>query len=82
MLRGFKAKCGFEAAQLSETRQVKYTPPVFYEVWVFQDPLSERDDKKSALSLVLKQLPDNGGVNLSVHGACHSRKLPVFHFTK
>lgn len=82
VLGGFKSKCGLDAVQLSETRVVKYAVPVFYEVWVFDDPLSERDDKKTALSLVLRQRPGNGGVDFSFYGACHGKKMPLFQLAK
>lgn len=82
VLRSFKENCGLNEEQLSEVRVVKHFPPTFYEVWVFNDPLSQREDGKSGISIVLKQLPNNGGVDFSFHGGCHSKKPPVFYSTR
>ena len=79
VLESFKSNCGFEESQIIETRIVYHKPTRFYEVWVFDDPKSERKDKKSALSLVMIQLPNNGGVDFSVHGDCHSKKGSIFY---
>jgi len=72
--------CGLQSSALTETRIVKHDAPVFYEVWVFNDPLSKRTDNKSGLSVVMTQLPNGGGVNIRYYGDCHSKDAPVFHF--
>jgi hypothetical protein len=80
VLSGFKKECGFSEAQLEQTRAVKYQYPIFYEVWVFKDPQSKRDDGLSGVSVILKQLPNGGGVDFSLQGDCHSKKSPVFYY--
>lgn len=82
ILQALRQNCGLEESQLAEVRVVKHRAPLFYEVWVFKDPLSKRDDGMSGLSVVMKQLPDNGGVDFSIRGACHSSKPPVFYSTR
>ena len=69
----FKA-CGHKANQLKETRIVQQSGRQSYEVWVFDDPLSERDDHTSALSIVMTQLPNDGGVDFRTLGVCHAKK--------
>jgi hypothetical protein len=72
IFRGLKQKCGFEKKDLVEIRKVTYKPPQYYEVWVFNDELSKRSDKASAISVVLDVYPDNGGVDSSFAGQCHA----------
>ncbi len=72
ILQAFKQNCGFEQNDLVETRVVSHKPPVFYEVWIFQDQLSKRKDKTSGLSVVLTQFPNDGGVDINFYGKCHS----------
>lgn len=79
VFQSLKANCDLDQSQLAETRIVMHKPPTFYEVWVFNDPLSGRQDKQSALSVVLKQLPNDRGVDFSVHGACHTKGSPTFY---
>lgn len=74
--------CGFREKDLAETRIVEHKPPYFYEVWVFKDPKSKRDDKRSALSVVLHQLPSNQGVDFTIRGQCHAQKGMVLTFAK
>ncbi|WP_417216982.1 hypothetical protein [Alcanivorax sp.] len=73
--------CDLQSSALAETRIVKHEVPTFYEVWVFNDPLSERTDKKSGLAVVMKQLPNGGGVDIQYYGDCHSKEAPAFHFS-
>jgi len=77
ILKGFKLHCGFDEADLVETRIVSYQFPVSYEVWIFKDPLSQREDKTSAMSVILKQLPNGGGVDMNFIGQCHSKPLQL-----
>lgn len=63
-------RCGFTPQQLVETRQVVATRTHFYEVWVFTDPTSTRSDGKSAVSVLMQQLPNGGGVR-GVVGQCY-----------
>ena len=72
ILKGLKQKCGFEKEDIVEIRKVKYEPPQFYEVWVFKDTLSKRADKRSAISVILDQYPNGGGVDISFSDKCHS----------
>jgi len=73
ILKAFKVHCGFDEADLYETRIVSYKPPTSYEVWVFKDLLSEREDKTSAMSIIMTQLPNAGGVDMHFIGQCHSK---------
>ena len=73
--------CDLQSSALAETRIVKHEVPTFYEVWLFNDPLSERTDKKSGLAVVMKQLPNGGGVDIQYYGDCHSKEAPAFHFS-
>lgn len=81
VLKAFKQNCGFDQSDLVETRIVSHKPPVFYEVWVFKDTMSKRENKTSGLSVVLTQLPNGGGVDMNFYGKCHSEPLQ-FVFTK
>lgn len=75
VLMAIDKKCGFSADKLSETRIVEHAGMSFYEVWVFQDDASQFDSKTSALSVVMEQLPNNGGVNISVKGNCQTAPM-------
>ena len=75
ILNVFKSHCGFSETDLLETRIVSYKLPTFYEVWVFKDALSERKDKTSAMSVIMTQLPNGGGVDMNFIGQCHSKPL-------
>lgn len=68
--------CGLTEEQLAEVRIVQYKPPVFNEVFVFNDEKSERKDKTTGISIVFKQLPNNGGVDILFYGSCHSKEMP------
>lgn len=65
----FESKCGFSESELKEVRVVEHKPPFFYEVWVFNDAQSKRDDGTSGISLVLK-VPTSGGTDIELVGAC------------
>ena len=53
---GINKQCGFEAKDLKEVRVVSHDEArgLGFEVWVFNDPLSQRDDKITAISVILK----------------------------
>lgn len=72
--------CGHTRQRLTETRLVEARVPVFYEVWLFLDPESKREDGLSGLSVIMTQLPNNGGVNFSIRGACHAAGGVSFTF--
>jgi len=74
--------CGLKKSQLIETRVVSHNPPDFYEVWVFQDPLSKRDDKTSGLAITFKDLGPNQGTDFYVNGNCHGKASMQFIFGK
>ena len=74
-------KCGFTADQRLETRQVSIKPPIVHEVWIYRDNQSESEDKISGISVILKQLPGNGGVDFGTSESCHSKKMPEFIYS-
>lgn len=74
--------CGLKPSQLAQTRIISQKPPIFKEVWVFNDPLSERKDGLSGLSITLKQLPNNNGVDFFINGKCHATASMTFTFGK
>jgi hypothetical protein len=82
ILKAFKQNCGFNENDLLETRIVSHKHPIYYEVWVFKDDLSKRKDKTSALSVVLTQVPNSGGVDMDFNGECHSSESLQFVFAK
>jgi len=72
-----KLKCGFEKEDIVEVRKVVYNPPLYYEVWVFNDEQSKRPDKRSGLSVllsapVLGSETNEHNVEISFAGNCHS----------
>lgn len=71
----FRQKCGFDASDLLETRLVDSDIGYSYEVWVFKDELSKREDKTSALSLILVSNPKIGGTDIGIKGACHASDI-------
>ncbi len=75
VLKAFKQGCGFKKSDLIQTRIVSHEIPVFYEVWLFKDAKSKREDKTSGLSVVMKQLPNNGGTDINIYGQCHSEPI-------
>lgn len=73
--------CGHKKENLVEVRLVSQKPPEFYEVWLFHDPESKRDDHLSGLSVILTQLPFGGGVNFGIRGPCHAPGGAIFTFS-
>lgn len=65
----FKNKCGFNESDRKEVRVVEHKPPFFYEVWVFNDARSGRDDGTSGISLILR-VPSTGGTDMELVGVC------------
>ncbi len=82
VFNALKERCGFEQEQLLETRIVSHKAPLFYEVWVFHDAMSEQKEKQSGVSVIMKQLPNGGGVDFRLYGDCHSKESPVFISTR
>lgn len=72
IFKTLKLNCGFDETDLLETRIVSYKLPIFYEVWVFNDSLSKREDKTSGMSIIMNQLLNGGGVDINIIGHCHS----------
>lgn len=63
--------CGYERSDLREVRVVRHAPPTeWYEVWVFHDPASDRPDKSSGISIVLRYDPLTNRSNVSSYGGC------------
>ena len=75
IFKSIRSKCGFEKKDLVETKLVSRKIPIFYEVWVFHDMLSEYKNKQSAISVVLKQYPNGGGVDISLPSECHPKPM-------
>ncbi|EGR0366545.1 hypothetical protein FHO46_17630 [Vibrio cholerae] len=73
IFRVFKNECGFSRSDLVGVNKVDYTPPVFYEVWTFKDLQSERADKTSSMSVILKAYANGGGTDISYVGSCHAK---------
>ena len=78
--------CNFKYSDLKETRMVYFDDKTSfsYEVWVFNDPLSGRDDKITAISVILKATPNIGGtdINCKIPKDCHDEKPITFVFGK
>lgn len=78
--------CGFEAKDLKEIRVVLHDEArgLGFEVWVFNDPLSQREDKITAISVILKATPNIGGtdINYKIPKDCHDEKPMIFVFGK
>ena len=78
--------CGFEAKDLKEIRVVLHDEVrgLGFEVWVFNDPLSQREDKTTAISVILKATPNIGGtdINYKIPKDCHDEKPIIFVFEK
>lgn len=64
--------CHYSPSDLKQVNVVRHQYPMFYEVWVFNDKESRREDKTSALSVILKALPNNGGTDINTIGSCHA----------
>ena len=78
--------CNFKYSDLKETRMVYFDDKTSfsYEVWVFNDPLSQREDKITAISVILKATPNIGGtdINYKIPKDCHDEKPMIFVFEK
>lgn len=78
--------CGFEAKDLKEIRVVLHDEArgLGFEVWVFNDQLSQREDKITAISVILKATPNIGGtdINYKIPKDCHDEKPMIFVFEK
>ena len=78
--------CNFKYSDLKETRMVYFDDKTSfsYEVWVFNDPLSGRDDKITAISVILKATPNIGDtdINCKIPKDCHDEKPITFVFEK
>jgi hypothetical protein len=67
----FRKACGYTREDLRETRIVRHEPPLFYEVWVFEDPeASPRVDDRLGMSLILRRTPEQGGTDIRLKGDC------------
>ncbi|MGM0564574.1 MAG: hypothetical protein ACQES2_09620 [Pseudomonadota bacterium] len=73
VFKSIKEQCGFQKSDLVETRAVSHQPPSFYEAWVFNDPKSESKEKQSAISVLLYQHTNMGGVDISLSTNCHHK---------
>ena len=78
--------CNFKYSDLKETRMVYFDDKTSfsYEVWVFNDPLSGRDDKITAITVLLKPTPEIGGTDMDfrIPENCHAPKQTIFVFGK
>jgi len=86
VMLGINKQCGFEAKDLKEVRVVSHDEArgLGFEVWVFNDPLSKRDDKITAITVLLKPTPDIGGTDMDfrIPADCHAPKQTTFVFGK
>ena len=86
VMLGINKQCGFEAKDLKEVRVVSHDEArgFGFEVWVFNDPLSQRDDKITAITVLLKPTPDIGGTDMDfrIPADCHAPKQTTFVFGK
>ena len=78
--------CNFKYSDLKETRMVYFDDKTSfsYEVWVFNDQLSHRDDKITAITVLLKPTPEIGGTDMDfrIPENCHAPKQTIFVFGK
>ncbi|WP_034255279.1 hypothetical protein [Aliarcobacter lanthieri] len=70
IMKGIFGKCNYTIFDLIETRIIPSEIPTFKEIWVFKDEKSEMKDKTTALGITMKQLPNNGGVDIFITGDC------------
>lgn len=70
IMKGIFGKCKYTIFDLLETRIIHSEIPTFKEIWVFKDDKSEMKDKTTALGITMKQLPNNGGVDIFITGDC------------
>ena len=86
VMLGINKQCGFEAKDLKEIRVVLHDEVrgLGFEVWVFNDPLSERDNKTTAITVLLKPTPEIGGTDMDfrIPENCHAPKQTIFVFGK
>jgi putative lipoprotein len=86
VMLGINKQCGFEVKDLKEVRVVSHDEArgLGFEVWVFNDPLSGRDDKITAITVLLKPTPDIGGTDMDfrIPADCHAPKQTTFVFGK
>jgi hypothetical protein len=66
----FNSQCGFLESSLKEVRVVKHEPPIWYEVWVFNNSASKRPDKTSGLSVVMDFNPVTNITKVAFYGTC------------
>lgn len=71
IINSFK-ECGFDASSVKEVRVVEHKHPFYYEVWVFSDAQSEREDKMTGISLILTS-PKTGGTDINIRGNCPAK---------
>jgi len=74
-MRGIFKNCNYTVFDLLQTRIVPSEIPIFREIWVFKDEKSQMKDKTTALGITMKQLPNNGGIDISVTGNCPASPL-------
>lgn len=72
IITGLRSQCGYQPKDLLETRIVKHEHPVYYEVWVFKDENSNREDRTSGVTVYLEALPDGGGTDINYYGNCET----------
>lgn len=72
--------CHYTAKDRVYVNIVENNVPYYYEVWIFKDKQSKRKDKLSALSVILHQLPNKGGVDILLKGKCHATQGMVLTF--
>ena len=86
VLKQINRVCSFKSTDLKETRMVYFDDKTSfsYEVWVFNDQLSHRDDKIPAITVLLKPTPDIGGTDMDfrIPADCHAPKQTTFVFGK
>ncbi|MBY0540673.1 MAG: hypothetical protein K2P52_04580 [Campylobacterales bacterium] len=73
VMKGISQNCGYTLSDLLETRIIPSEILTFKEVWVFKDEKSEMKDKTTALGITMKQLPNNGGVDIFIGGDCPTK---------
>lgn len=66
----FKSSCGFDESDLKEVRVVKHAPPMWYEVWIFNNPKSRRPDKTTGISVVMTFNPTTNITKINFIGSC------------
>ena len=69
----FEENCNMKRSNLKEVRVVRHNPPVWYEVWVFHDENSPRQDKTFGRSVVYEYLPEKNWTNLYIIDECKSQ---------